>query len=366
MKILYYFGNDQTQMRMWQKHHIIDELAYHNILVDEFNPWSFETVEQANEECIKLIADHDYDAFMTVHGSNELYDTTLDYIKRRSIPRIALAFDNLLDPKRFLKNSHLFDIVALLNNDSSRIYEKYKCKTVFIPYAANPYFFKDLRTKSNSNICFVGTPYGSRCIPINVLTRNEIPVYLFANNETIAKQMKIGHGMSFQSRISSSMKMLQSASGKKVLFAAMLTKIRKAEILDKNEQLIINSAVDLASMNSIYSNYAMCLSMPEVRNTGILKHPVDIVRLRNFEIPMCAGLQLTRYNEELSHYFTPDKEIVFYNSLEELIDKVKFYSNSNNGCIVDKMKSSARYRAENEHTWYCRFRKVFSNISISI
>ena len=79
---------------------------------------------------------------------------------------------------------------------------------------------------------------------------------------------------------------------------------------------------------------------------------------------MCGGLQFITYVDELANYFEADKEIVFYSSKEEYIDKAKFYMNDERYNLRLKMKKAARYRAENEHTWWNRFKKIFQQYII--
>lgn len=367
MKILYYFANDGTPMWTWQEYHIFNELNHHGIEIIEFNPNDFSSPAEANEYLIKKLKESKYDLFMTVHGSKELFPETMVRIKELGLPRVLINFDNKMDPRRHIDFSKYFDVIMLLNIDNDPAYKHYKCPYVFAPYAANPYYFKDLRKEAIHGICFVGTPYGTRCRPINVLTGRGIPFDLYANESHIVAQREIGSGMNVASRVKAIKKMLESKSGIKVLESALICKLKSQEILDvKAESLHVSPGVNHAEMNRLYSNYALSISMPEARNTGVLKNPVDIVRLRNFEIPMCAGLQITRFYQELSDFFEEDKEIIFYRSNEELIDKVKFYTDSKNSTIVERMKTAARIRCENEHTWYLRFKKVFDSIGVNI
>ena len=368
MKILYYFGNDGTPMWTWQEKHIIDELKYHNVFIEEFNPNRFTNKEKANEVCISTISEGKYDLFMTVHGESDLFPETVIKIREKGIPRVLINFDNKMDPRRHIDFSKYFDVLMLLNYDDNPIYKKYKCPYVFAPYAANPFYFKDLRTGDRQHgICFVGTPYGTRVKPINALTAKGISFDLFANMSNVTEQKQIAFGMGLQDKVKAIKTMLGSKTGIKVLESAMICKFINQEHLNSESMFLnIRPGVDHSRMNEIYSNYDLSISMPEARNTGVLKHPVDIVHLRNFEIPMCAGLQISRYSNELAEFFEEDKEILFYRSFEELIDKVKFYTASQNSSTVNKMKSAARFRAENEHNWYLRFKKVFGTINVTI
>ena len=77
---------------------------------------------------------------------------------------------------------------------------------------------------------------------------------------------------------------------------------------------------------------------------------------------MCGGLEIAPFSEELAGYFEDDKEIVLYKSEEEFVSKAKFFLNPTNNALCLQMKKNARKRAEAEHTWTCRFDKVFKLI----
>lgn len=49
------------------------------------------------------------------------------------------------------------------------------------------------------------------------------------------------------------------------------------------------------------------------------------IPLRALDIMGCGGFLLSNYQEELDEYFVEDKEIVIYRSLDDCIDKVRYY-----------------------------------------
>ncbi len=51
---------------------------------------------------------------------------------------------------------------------------------------------------------------------------------------------------------------------------------------------------------------------------------------RTFEIPACGSLQIAPRNEEILSFFDEDKEIVCFDSLEELKDKISYYLKNEN------------------------------------
>jgi len=47
--------------------------------------------------------------------------------------------------------------------------------------------------------------------------------------------------------------------------------------------------------------------------------------LRTFEIPACGGFMLHEYSEEAMELFKPHEHAVYFSSMEECVDKIKFY-----------------------------------------
>lgn len=126
------------------------------------------------------------------------------------------------------------------------------------------------------------------------------------------------------------------------------------------------NALPIEKISSKYSEYSLSLASTSAHHTDVLKDPVKIINLRNFEIPMSGGLEICRYNKELSEYYEEGKEILFYATKEELIDKAKYYTQKATDEEIYMIKRSARRRSENEHTWYHRFSKVLNELNLKI
>lgn len=123
-------------------------------------------------------------------------------------------------------------------------------------------------------------------------------------------------------------------------------------------------SVSLAETNKIYAEHDLSLSIATARNTGNLKNPVMIVHLRNFEIPMSGGVQFCKYFPELAECFEDGKEIIFYQTDEEMIEKARYYLNPAREDERMVIRQAARKRAENEHTWFRRFSKAFDYLGL--
>lgn len=359
MQILYYFKEKNTLMDKWQIFHIFDELERHDCHITVYNPLDYSNIEEANEKLGSYIDNNSFDLFMTPHNCEDLYIETLLHIKQNGVPTLLICFDNLIVPFYHSKIAKHFDLVWLTSRETEEMFNKWGANVIFNPYAANPYFLKPNYYAEIERIAFIGTPYGSRVNMINTLTENRINVSLYSNTSSNTQNIN-SNNQSIWGYINPAYDLIRFGIGRKVILGALKQKKMGTDSLKVNsDYLERNPSVGIDELSDLYSNYALSLASTAARNTGILKKPVNIVNLRSFEIPMSGGLQICSYFDELAEYFEEDKEVIFYKSDEELIEKSKFYLEPENENIRMKMKIAARKRAENEHTWFCRFKKAF-------
>ena len=84
------------------------------------------------------------------------------------------------------------------------------------------------------------------------------------------------------------------------------------------------------------------------------------IKGRNFEIPGTRNFQLSSIAENLSEYYEEGKEIVLFDSLEELIDKAKYYLQHEEK--RNKIAENGYRRTLSEHTWHHRYDKIFEHV----
>ena len=160
--------------------------------------------------------------------------------------------------------------------------------------------------------------------------------------------------------------LLRSDVGRKVIAGAAVGKLKGSGKGVKLDSPAISKAdaVSLKETNRIYAEHDLSLSIATARNTGNLKHPVMIVHLRNFEIPMSGGVQFCEFFPELAECFEDGKEIIFYRSDDEMIEKAKYYLAPEREEQRRQIRISARKRAESDHTWFNRFSKAFNYLGL--
>jgi len=79
---------------------------------------------------------------------------------------------------------------------------------------------------------------------------------------------------------------------------------------------------------------------------------------RDFEIPISGGLYLTQYHPELEACYDLGKEIVVYDNLDDMVEKIQFFLAHPNE--ADRIRKSGLQRSRAEHTWEMRFEKIFN------
>lgn len=349
-------------MTRWQRLHIFNELAHHNCNIEVFNPLKcFSTIE-ANEKLIKKCRNEHFDLFMTPYNEKEVFCDTVKQIKHFGIPTMLICFDNLIVPYVHGNIAPIFDLVWLTAQETERYFDRRNCNSIFLPYASNP-FLKSDNVQEILGVGFIGTPYGSRINMINLLTQHNIKVYLHCMNPE-EKIFKTNEKTPYKSLIYTAIQMMRFKEGRKVIVGAIKNKTIKKSTLDENAYLRKLFKIPIEDIYDAYRPYALALSSTTARNTGVLKKPIGIVNLRSFEIPMASGIQFCRYFAEINEYFEEDKEILFYRSDEEMIEKAKYYLAPERERVRNDIRVAARRRAEAEHTWFCRFSKIFNYLGL--
>ena len=360
MTITYFFEQQESAMFQWQTTHIVDELAHHGITLDIVNPLKYERLEDAHMALINRIKDTKPAMFLTCHNESLVPVSLLRDISNLDIPTALICFDNLLIPFEHKNVCREYDIVWLTSLETEYLFKKWGAKTVFLPYAANPYAFSYKEQEEINRAVFIGTPYGSRANLINEITAADIPVTLYGKQTASEGKHILTKGLK-----TTVLEDMQFGIGRKLLIAALKQRVSSAAVLNQNA-ISLERKGFADDMAEVYASYALSISSTSARNTGILKRPVDVINLRSFEIPMCGGIQFCKFNNELATYFEEDKEIVFYHTHDEMIDKAKYFTSESSLNQRKEIRRAARARAESDHTWFKRFSKLFEVLGIII
>ncbi len=360
IKILYCENEYNTYMNQWQRMHFFDELDHHNCYITVIDPQKYKTNEEANEDIIRQLKTEKYNLFMTSFNEKTVYKETVEKIKLLGIPTLLICFDSTTVPFVHYNIAPFYDLVWLTSGGTKYLFDKRNCNSIFLPYAANPYINRGEETEIG--IGFVGSPYGSRANTINSLSQNGINV--FCHCKRPESRLSMANKKKHKYKLSVALKMLQYPQGRKLIRGAIVNRFKPMSELIESEFLHIEDSVPFELLYPTYAKYSLSLSMPEARNTGVLKKPLFGVPLRSFEVPMAGGILFCRRTLELLEYFEDEKEAVFFDSEEEMIAKAQYYLSPDKQSIRNSIRSNAVRKAEANHTWWNRFTKIFDYFSI--
>ncbi len=368
MKILFFYQELPTPMYHWHRVHYIDELSHYGIEFDSLNPLLFDSVEEANNALLKRARQCKYDMFLSnTCYYKMLFIETLEEIKKMGIPTLTIAWDNLMAPYIDQVLAPHFDLVLLTAKETTRLYEKWGVNYFFAPYAANPYKYTYTPSQILRTVCFVGNPHGSRAFMINRLTENNLPISLFfggRSRKENAASNELKYDIINPSTSETIINRFKFEEGQKLLWGSIINKLKGSTHVIDNPSLSCFPGLSHEKMVETYSSSALALASTSAGHTDVLKKPLPIINLRNFEIPMCGGIEICKFNEELANYFEEGKEMVFYRSEEELVEKARYYIEKASDSEINKIKNAARMRSETEHTWMKRFEMAFNILNI--
>lgn len=85
------------------------------------------------------------------------------------------------------------------------------------------------------------------------------------------------------------------------------------------------------------------------------------MKLRMFEVPACKTMLLTQNHPSLEHFFEINKEIVTFETEDEMLDKARYYLN--NSTKRESIALAGYNRVEKEHTSQKRLAKLLEELN---
>lgn len=101
-----------------------------------------------------------------------------------------------------------------------------------------------------------------------------------------------------------------------------------------------------------------------IRNwSAFLDHRIPQIKARHFEVAACGGFTIAGWAEGIEQYYAPDKEMVFYKSMPELIEKVRWYLD--HPAEREAIARAGYERTVRDHTYRRRFEDIFRAIGFT-
>lgn len=180
-------------------------------------------------------------------------------------------------------------------------YELEGCPAVYLLEASDPEIFKPLSVPKEHDVCFVGANYGVRSKIVKAIEKKNVKVTCYGNGWQ-------------------------------------------------------NGRIDVKKLPELFAKSRIILGV------GTIGYCTDFyaLKMRDFDGPMSGSLYITHDNPDLYELYEVGKEIITYKTPEECAQKIRYYLDH-----PEERKTIARagrIRAEREHTWELRFKKLLMTI----
>lgn len=385
MNIIYYNAHPTGFVWEWHQAHGVNELINAGHHVDYVNPVAIlgrsGTCEEYSQVLFDVIKKQHQSIGCDLFFATATYDTllpeTVDDIKNLGIPTVNLSCDEASHPFRIKQLSPHFDLTWITTHDSESLLKSWNANWIVMPWAANPEVFKPVAVEETRKVGFMGTCYGARARNLAIIANASIPVLVYGKPpEKLHKSNQINNPIitalnnlpasvfrTWHSLSTASSRLCVQAVLKRSIIELMVEPAEK-KIQHNSHDIVYFPGPAFADMAECFNRMAISLGSIELASTYVLKNPYYFVRLREFEVPMSGGLHLVNRHPELVEHFTEDKEMLFFDSNEEMVDKAKFYLSPDRDSLRRKIRENARRRSLAEHTWLHRFRVLGERLAI--
>jgi spore maturation protein CgeB len=258
-------------------------------------------------------------------------------------------------------------------------YQRVGAKPVWVQMGADPDVYHPVKNVTRQpGACFVGQRYADRDRWLAALLRAGVPVDIYGsgwgapmapNGATALPQDEIylGRKQYHPGSFASYAQSLRETIARHGVFAGMDRLAKQWRYRFDTRALLPlvreNAKGWVDDIARAFAAYELCLNFSNVWADGrpgsaLIPH----VRLRDFEAPMCRTCYLTGHTDEIGEFYEIGKEIDTYRSVEELVDKTRFYL-SNPG-QAERLRNAGHSRAVRDHTWVRRFDELFRKIGV--
>jgi len=280
------------------------------------------------------------DLFFSYYYSKCILPDVIDEIKKLGITSVNF----------YCNNTHQFDLVSEIaprydycmvpEREALHKYIDIGANPVRIQLAANPDIYKPYPLERRYDVTFVGQNYLNRQDYVEHLYENGIDVHVWGPRW---KNVLSPHNKGIINKLKSKIGLSKSILPKTNIDGPL-----------SDEELI-----KMYSRSKISLNFSEVVVSDQNYDPGSIKRHI---RLRDFEAPMSGAFYMTGYQDELKEYYKIDKEIVCYETKEELLEKIRYYLKHEDE--AEAIRIVGHKKALRDHTWENRFKELFNKIGV--
>ena len=309
--------------------------------------------------------------FLSSVRSPEMSREAVQRIRDLSIPTVNVTWDDTLMAHRVKEIASASDLYWIADPLAMKTMRGYGANALFLPSAANPHVYRPHDVDEDKDVSFCGQRYGSRIFYIEELFRRGIEVELFGVGWLSAGEGGNPNGqqrgLGWRDGARHLAGSLSHPNGRTWARATLLRRIRRRSAdpdLQAQISKMANPPLPGEEMIQLFSRSKLSLGFNELGHTYLLKNPLSTNRTRDFEAVASGACHFIRRMPEWAPYFEEDREVLCYDSADELADKIHYYLDPKRDAARTRIRQNARERAVAEHTWTHRFDEISRQLGI--
>jgi len=323
-----------------------------------------------SEQIIKIFqSEHEkkhFDLFFTYLTDIDIDVSALELVKKIGVPMANFSCNNIHQFYLVEKISPVFDFNLHSEKYAGNKFKAIGAKPIWFPLAANPthYFPKQLAYKYD--VTFIGAAYAKRNYYISHLLNNDINIQCYGPNWKINPPKPILKKA--YKEIKRTFWLIKSIftlnPEDRYLTSTNINYYDLQVLLREKYPQNVNYPLKEADRITMYNQSKINLGFLEVysENNASMKKIRHHLHLREFEVPMCRGLYMTNFSDELCEFYEPDKEILVFHNEHELIDKIRYYLKHDADAEI--IREGGYQRALKCHTYQKRFADLFMQLNL--
>jgi spore maturation protein CgeB len=285
--------------------------------------------EGLSRKLLDAVDEHVPDLMFTFLFQDQFDPEVLRSITKRGKP---VTFNWFADDHWRFDNftKHWAPLFSFVSTTDIEALPKYRAigydRALLSQWAANPRIYQKKNLPPDCDVSFVGQSYGDRPSVMKRLSTSGIPVTVRGAGWNLRRW----HAYARRAR---------------------LLPARRLEAISNETR------IDQEGMIELFNTSRINLNLSTSSQSG-----ANQIKGRNFEIPACGGFQLTGKAARLGEFFVPDREIVSYDSVDDMIEKIRYYlsHDSERQAIAD----AGYARVMRDHTYERRFRALFHQMGL--
>lgn len=313
-----------------------------------------------NARLLEMVRSEKPDLMFTILFKDELYQNAVHEISTKTGTTTVNWFCD--DHWRFDNYSRFwaphFSWVITTAKSAVPKYDRHGLQNVIkSQWACNHLVYRKLDLPLKYDVTFVGQPHGNRRQIVDALREKNIDVHCF--------------GLGWEEGRVSQEEMIRIFNQSRINL-----NFSNASVMTGHEQTgAIAAGLDWIARSLEHAPFgnAMKKAGRRVLNIGSEKRPAQVAEMpagyadqikgRNFEVPGCGGFLLTSKTDDLESYYEHEKEVVCYDGIPDLVDKINYYlaHESERAAIAER----GYKRTLRDHTYQRRFEEIFAKIGLA-